>query len=64
MIEIVIDKQDNYRFRIFSMEGESGLALKVAHGGNGTVWIKTEGQIDPFALLSRVNDVPVSPSVS
>ena len=59
-----ISPLNNYRFRISSMENKSGLALKVAHGGNGTVWIKTEGQIDPFALLSRVNDVPVSHSVS
>ena len=59
-----ISPQNNYRFRISSMEGESGLSLKVAHGGNGTVWIKTDGQIDPYALLSRVVDVPVSSSVS
>ena len=59
-----ISPQNNYRFRISSMEGESGLSLKVAHGGNGTVWIKTDGQVDPYALLSRVVDVPVSSSVS
>jgi len=59
-----ISPLNNYRFRISSMENESGLALKVAHGGNGTVWIKTDGQIDPFALLSRVVDSPVSSSVS
>ena len=59
-----ISPQNNYRFRISSMEGESGLAVKVAHGGNGTVWIKTEGQVDPYALLSRVVDVSVPSSVS
>ncbi|SVC39636.1 uncharacterized protein METZ01_LOCUS292490 [marine metagenome] len=37
--------------------------MQVAHGGNGTVWIKTEGQVDPFALLSRVISSPVSSSV-
>ena len=55
-----ISPQNNYRFRISSMEDENGLALKVAHGGNGTVWIKTEGKVDPYALLSRIVDVPVS----
>ena len=55
-----ISPQNNYRFRITSMEDKNGLALKVAHGGNGTVWIKTEGKIDPYALLSRIVDVPVS----
>ena len=55
-----ISPQNNYRFRISSMEDKNGLALKVAHGGNGTVWIKTEGKVDPYALLSRIVDVPVS----
>ena len=59
-----ISPHNNYRFQISAMEGASGLALTVAHGGNGTVWIKTEGQIDPYALLSRVVDLPVSSSVS
>ena len=59
-----ISPLNNYRFRISSMENDSGLALKVAHGGNGTVWIKTDGQIDPFALLSRVVGAPISTSVS
>ena len=59
-----ISPLNNYRFCISSMENKSGLALKVAHGGNGTVWIKTEGQIDPFGLLSRIVDAPVSSSAS
>ena len=58
-----ISPQNKYRFQISAMEGESGLTLKLAHGGNGTVWIKTEGPIDPYALLSRVVDLPVSSSV-
>ena len=58
-----ISPKNNYRFQISAMEGESGLALQLAHGGNGTVWIKTEGSIDPYALLSRVVDLPVSSSV-
>ncbi len=59
-----ISPQNKYRFQISAMENESGLALQVAHGGNGTVWIKTEGQIDPFALLSRVINTPVPSLVS
>ena len=58
-----ISPHNNYRFQISAMESKSGLALQLAHGGNGTVWIKTEGQIDPYALLSRVVDLPVSSSV-
>jgi len=59
-----ISPQNNYRFRITSMESDSGMALKVAHGGNGSVWMKMEGPVDPFALLSRVVDSPVPSSVS
>jgi len=59
-----ISPLNNYSFRISSMENKNGLPLKVAHGGNGAVWIKTNGQIDPFALLSRVVDIPTPSSVS
>ena len=44
------------------MENPAGEAISVAHGGNGTVWIKTEGAIDPYALLSLVT-VPKAVSV-
>ncbi len=54
-----ISPQNKYRFEISFMENKKGLALQVAHGGNGTVWIKTEGPIDRFALLSRVVNSPV-----
>lgn len=59
-----ISPQNKYRFRISSMESDSGLALTVAHGGNGSVWMTMEGSVDPFALLSRVIDSPVPSSVS
>ena len=59
-----ISPQNKYRFHISAMENQTGLALQVAHGGNGTVWIKTEGKIDPFALLSRVINTPVPSPVS
>ena len=59
-----ISPQNKYRFQISSMENESGLALQVAHGGNGTVWMKTEGPIDRFALLSRVVNEPAPSLVS
>ena len=58
-----ISPQNKYRFQISSMENESRLALQVAHGGNGTVWLKTEGTIDRFALLSRVVNEP-APSLA
>jgi len=43
------------------MENLKGEAISVAHGGNGRVWIRTDGTIDPYALLSLVKaDKPVS----
>ncbi len=59
-----ISPQNNYRFRISSMESEGGEALPVAHGGNGSVWMKIDGPVDPFALLSRIVDSPVPSSTS
>ena len=58
-----ISPQNQYRFRITSMENTNGMALTTAHGGNGTVWIKTEGCVEPYALLSRVIKTP-APSLA
>jgi hypothetical protein len=46
------------------MENDHGVALTVAHGGNGSVWMKMDGPVDPFALLSRIIDSPVHSSAS
>ena len=59
-----ISPKNNYRFRISSMENDHGVALTVAHGGNGSVWMKMDGPADPFALLSRIIDSPVHSSAS
>ena len=59
-----ISPQNKYRFKIASMENANGLSLQEAHGGNGTVWMKTEGPIDRFALLSRVINEPIASPVS
>ncbi len=49
-----ISPQRNYYFHLTAMENPAGEAVSVAHGGNGVVWIKTEGAVDPYALLSLV----------
>jgi len=59
-----ISPKNNYRFSISSMENDHGVALTVAHGGNGSVWMKMDGPADPFALLSRIIDSPVHSSAS
>lgn len=47
-----------YRFSIRGMENPAGEKISTAHGGNGRVWIPTDGPIEPFAILSRVSPVP------
>ncbi|MCH8157543.1 MAG: U32 family peptidase C-terminal domain-containing protein [Nitrospinae bacterium] len=59
-----ISPQNKYRFRITSMENANGMALATAHGGNDTVWVKTDGPIEPYALLSRIVETPVSSPAS
>ncbi|PIQ97446.1 MAG: U32 family peptidase [Nitrospinae bacterium CG11_big_fil_rev_8_21_14_0_20_56_8] len=44
-----------HRFILEEMENARGVPLDIAHGGNGTVWIRMEGEeTGTFALLSRV----------
>ena len=38
------------------METVSGESISVAHGGNGTVWVKAEGPVEPYALLSLLKN--------
>ena len=45
-----------YKFKINAMETVSGESISVAHGGNGTVWVKSEGPVEPYALLSLVKN--------
>ena len=49
-----ISPRTQYRFEIEAMEDKQGNAVSVAHGGNGSVWVKTRGPVEPFALLSLV----------
>jgi exosome complex RNA-binding protein Rrp4 len=44
------------------METKAGEQATVAHGGNGTIWIKTERQPEPFALLSILQNVETAES--
>ena len=45
-----------YKFKINAMENRAGESVSVAHGGNGTVWVKAEGPVEPYALLSLVKN--------
>ncbi len=55
-----ISPSGNYTFTLNAMESISGEKQAVAHGGNGRVWIRTEGPVEPFALLSRIQEVPTA----
>ena len=45
-----------YKFKINAMETRSGDSISVSHGGNGTVWVRAEGPVEPYALLSLVKN--------
>jgi len=49
-----ISPSDQYRFRINGMQNKNGGSISVAHGGNGTVWIQSEGRVEPYSLLSLI----------
>ena len=49
-----LSPERQYKFKINAMETVSGESISVAHGGNGTVWVKSEGPVEPYALLSLV----------
>jgi putative protease len=56
-----ISPREQYRFRINAMQNKNGGSIAVAHGGNGTVWIQSEGPVEPYSLLSLVKDPVASP---
>ena len=45
-----------YKFKINAMETLAGESISVAHGGNGTVWVRAEGPVEPYALLSLLKN--------
>ena len=47
-----LSPNQQYKFKINAMETKSGKSISIAHGGNGTVWIQADGQVEPFSLLS------------
>ncbi|GJL78777.1 MAG: U32 family peptidase [Nitrospinaceae bacterium] len=57
-----ISPTNQYRFHINAMQDKKGNATSVAHGGNGKVWIQSEGPVEPYALLSLVKQ-PVADAV-
>ncbi|MBI4384629.1 MAG: U32 family peptidase C-terminal domain-containing protein [Nitrospinae bacterium] len=60
-----ISPSRQYYFRISDMEDRSGARTSVAHGGNGTVWIRADGPAEPYSLLSLVTkEKKTSPSVT
>jgi putative protease len=53
-----ISPQGQYHFTLREMEDLQGAAIHTAHGGNGRVRIRTDGRIEPYALLSIVKTQP------
>ena len=49
-----ISPKNQYRFSIKAMEDKNNKTIEVAHGGNGTIWIKCEGSVEPYSLLSLI----------
>ncbi len=43
------------RFTIPALEDKNGQSVGVAHGGNGSIWIPTDGPVEPYALLSLIH---------
>ena len=55
-----ISPNNQYRFTLDAMENPNGLSIDVAHGGNGVIRMKTDGPVDPFALISLSQKQPTS----
>ncbi|MBT5260589.1 MAG: U32 family peptidase, partial [Nitrospina sp.] len=52
-----ISPSGQFKFTIDAMETNTGEKATVAHGGNGTIWIKLDRQAEPFALLSLLQKI-------
>jgi len=58
-----ISPNGNFNFTIDAMETSTGEKATVAHGGNGTIWIKSDRQAEPFALLSLLQNPETADNV-
>ena len=58
-----ISPSGQFKFTIDAMETNTGEKATVAHGGNGTIWIKLDRQAEPFALLSLLQNAEMTESV-
>jgi len=58
-----ISPSGQFKFFIDAMETSSGEKATVAHGGNGTIWIATDRQAEPFALLSLLQKTKIAETV-
>jgi hypothetical protein len=59
-IEIISPGQQ-YQFTISALRDKEGNDVSVCHGGAGSTWIKAEGPVEAFALLSIIK-APVEPN--
>ena len=59
-----ISPSGQFKFTIDAMEKNTGEKATVAHGGNGTIWIKLDRQAEPFALLSLLQNAKTTPTPS
>ncbi|MEC7640681.1 MAG: tRNA 5-hydroxyuridine modification protein YegQ [Nitrospinota bacterium] len=51
-----LSPQNQYRFKIINLENPLGNPVRIAHGGNGTVWIKTPQPVEPYAVLAKMQE--------
>jgi U32 family peptidase len=58
-----ISPSGQFKFIIDAMETNAGEKATVAHGGNGTIWIKIDRQAEPFALISLLQNTETTESV-
>jgi len=58
-----ISPSGQFKFTIEAMETDTGEKANVAHGGNGRIWIKIDRKVEPFALLSLLQNTEQTEAV-
>lgn len=58
-----ISPNGQHKFFIDAMETSAGEKATVAHGGNGTIWVRIDQQAEPFALLSLLKKTETAETV-
>ncbi len=59
-----ISPEHQYRFTISALRDKEGNDISVCHGGAGSTWIRAEGPMEAFALLSLIKTPVENPVAS